>query len=93
MRVLVAAVASLFLVGASAAPMGQEEVQMGPEQDYGPQDDPVIWPGEVIAPSIDSQDTEWAPWSWYGDPASVDCVEAPAWCEAGAGESKAGVVA
>lgn len=52
---------------------------MGPAMqppDYGPEDDPAIYPGEVVAPAGEWDDS--SPWGgspppWFSDPSTVDC--------------------
>lgn len=61
-----------------AEPIGPEAAAGEECQDCGPAGDPVIYPGEVIAPALESEDGALGP--WFEDPGSVNCEAAPAWC-------------
>lgn len=52
-----------------------------PEPDHeAGDDDPTIYPEEVVAPAMDWQDAGWE-FVWFDDPSSVNCEAAPAWCQ------------
>lgn len=68
-------------LAAGAAPVAQDAPE-GDCGDCGPDNDPAIYPGEVIAPSIDSRDPAWMPgYKWFEEPESVECGDRDA-CEA-----------
>lgn len=63
-----------------------EDGSFGNEDATFNDNDPTVYPEEVKAPSGDWNDAEpWGgdpPWTWYDDPASVNCRAVPEWCKA-----------
>lgn len=54
-----------------------------PEGPGAPDDDPVVYWFEEFEPAAEAKDG-WGgspPWTWYEDPASVSCQDAPKWCD------------
>lgn len=84
-------VACLGLVAVDAAEQAAPQAAEAEGEscaDCGPSDGPAIYPGEVVKPSADWDDSiPWGgepPWRWYEDPASVNCEKAPSWCQGNA---------
>lgn len=90
MRFFVVLSAMVFLVGVSAEPnSGFEESEI--ECECGPMDDPEIYAGEVVVPSMDSTDPAWVPGYWFEDPSSLECGGRTA-CEAYKANATVGAV-
>lgn len=73
--------AFLLLFGAAVSAEAQQAVDMGVEQ--GPSL-PSQGNATVGAPADWDDANPWGgspPWTWYGDPESVNCEAAPIWCE------------
>lgn len=59
---------------------------LGPEaaESFPPDDDPTIYPEEVVYPAAEAEDgwgARGSPDTWHEDPESVDCQAVPEWCQ------------
>src|SRR5688572_27784104 len=78
------AILALLVVAAASSTAQPDREPEGPPAPGGEtvegDNDPIIYPDEVVAPPHDFNATTGPP-LWYEDPASLDCAKASEWCK------------